>query len=139
MTREEAIVQLNRVAQVANQNTIDAVEMAIEALEQQHCEDAISRKDMLAVFSQSHSLMQAWDGFEKLPSVTLKGKIGWIPISERVPKDRIGVLVYCPEHSNIFLAYLEHDEWYIFSPCHFDEPIDEPIVAWMPLPEPYKG
>ena len=75
MTREEAIVQLNRVAQVANQNTIDAVEMAIEALEQQPCEDAISRKDMLAVFSQSHSLTQAWDGFEKLPSVTLKEKI----------------------------------------------------------------
>ena len=34
---------------------------------------------MLAVLSQSHSLTQAWDGLEKLPSVTPKEKIGhWI-------------------------------------------------------------
>lgn len=51
----------------------------IEAIEQQPCEDCISRKDMLAVLSQSHSLTQAWDGLEKLPSVTPKEKIGhWI-------------------------------------------------------------
>ena len=40
----------------------------------QPCEDAISRKDMLAVFRQSNSLSQAWNGFEKLPSVTPKSK-----------------------------------------------------------------
>lgn len=43
-------------------------------LEQQPCEDAISRKDMLAIFRQSNSLSQAWNGFEKLPSVTPKEK-----------------------------------------------------------------
>ena len=50
-----------------------------EALEQKPCEDAISRKDMLAVFRQSNSLSQAWNGFEKLPPVTPKEKTAhWI-------------------------------------------------------------
>ena len=62
----------------------------------------------------------------------------WIPVSEMLPKECKGVLVYCPENKNIFLAYLEIGKWYIFSP-RCDEPIDEPIVAWMPLPEPYKA
>ena len=62
---------------------------------------------------------------------------GWIPVSERLPEECTGVLVYCPENYNIFLAYLKHGKWYIFSP-HGDESINEPIVAWMPLPEPYK-
>ena len=54
---------------------IKAFDTAIKALEQHPCEDAISRKDMLAVLRQSHSLTQAWDGFEKLPSVTPKEEI----------------------------------------------------------------
>ena len=58
---------------------IDSFDRVTSGLEQQPCEDAISRKDMLAVLRQSHSLTQAWDGFEKLPSVTPKEKTGhWI-------------------------------------------------------------
>lgn len=62
----------------------------------------------------------------------------WIPVSERLPNECSGVLVYCPKNDNIFLAYLEIGKWYIFSP-RCDEPIDEPIAAWMPLPESYKA
>ena len=52
----------------------ESITVISEWLEQEPCEDCISRKDMLAVLSQSHSLTQAWDGFEKLPSVTPKEK-----------------------------------------------------------------
>lgn len=61
-------------AKAFEQQGYECLEMAIKALEQQPCEDAISRKDMLAIFRQSNSLSQAWDGFEKLSSVTLKEK-----------------------------------------------------------------
>lgn len=54
----------------------ESVTVISEWLEQESCEDCISRKDMLAILSQSHSLTQAWDGFEKLSSVTLKEKTG---------------------------------------------------------------
>lgn len=73
MTREEAIAFFKDMNECTYGN-LEAVEMAIKALEQQPCEDCISRKDMLAVLRQSHSLMQIWEGFEKLPSVTPKGK-----------------------------------------------------------------
>ena len=58
----------------ARQAVKDLRKKLAEYLEQKPCEDAISRKDMLAVLSQSNSLTQAWDGFEKLSSVTLKEK-----------------------------------------------------------------
>lgn len=61
----------------------------------------------------------------------------WIPVSEKLPEECSGVLVYCPANYNVFLAYLEQGKWYIFSPDG-NEPLNEPIVAWMPLPEPYK-
>ena len=53
---------------------VDDETLEIKALEQKPCEDAISRKDMLAIFRQSNSLSQAWNGFEKLPPVTPKSK-----------------------------------------------------------------
>ncbi len=56
------------------QNVLNVIKKQI--LEQQPCEDAISRKDMLAIFRQSNSLSQAWNGFENLPSVTPKEKTG---------------------------------------------------------------
>ena len=80
MTNEEAINILKNGSlsdsEVEAERFNKAYSMAIKALEQQPCEDAISRKDMLAVFSQSNSLVQAWNGFEKLPSVTPKEKTG---------------------------------------------------------------
>lgn len=53
----------------------ESVTVISEWLEQEPCEDCVSRKDMLSVLSQSHSLTQAWEGFEKLPSVIPKEKI----------------------------------------------------------------
>lgn len=65
------------------------------------------------------------DEIANLKALEQKEKTGWTPVSERLPEECSGVLVYCPENKNIFLAYLEIGKWYIFSP-NVDEPIDEP-------------
>lgn len=62
----------------------EAITVISKWLEQEPFEDAISRKDMLAVFSQSNSLVQAWNGFEKLPPVTPKEKTGkWTRVTDK--------------------------------------------------------
>ncbi|MCR5727219.1 MAG: hypothetical protein K6G24_07120 [Lachnospiraceae bacterium] len=79
MSREETIVQLNRVAQVANQNIIDAVEMAIEALWQQPCEDCISRQEVINCVTSNEFRYKIVEDIKTLPSVTPKEKTGhWI-------------------------------------------------------------
>lgn len=67
---------------------------------------------------------------------------GWIPVTERLPEDEKAVLVYEAGNENIFLAIYEDGRWKSFDPTYketyFDETIYGHIIAWMPLPEPYK-
>lgn len=75
--------------------------------------------------------------FEEIPA-----PFKWIPVSERLPEDDYAVLVYEANHNNNFLAIYEDGRWKSFDPTYkatyFDETIYWHIIAWMPLPEPYK-
>lgn len=88
MTNEEAkeilaIYRFNLIQSISNQleEDIEALDMAIKALEQQPCEDAISREEAIRVAEQGQIQGYEWQ-FKKLcnlPSVTpsrSKGK--WI-------------------------------------------------------------
>lgn len=111
------------------------------------CEDAVNRE---AVDELSKALVHTtrdkadflcnfWEGLQKLPPVTPKQR--WIPVSERLPEpDR-------KDETGNDIAFLVQTEWGTFFTatydgnwCHVDSSIlvDSEVIAWMPLPEPYK-
>ena len=66
----------------------------------------------------------------------------WIPTSVQLPGSETAVLVYERENRNIFTAIYVDGRWQTFdvhNPIWMDETIYGDIVAWMPLPEPYRG
>lgn len=124
------------------ESNFTAFNMAIEALSAEPCEDSVSRAELEKCFTVDMTNISIADCLaliikrvKALPSVQPKPK--WIPVSERLPEELKGVLVYCPTNDNIFCAYLEKGAWKIFSPIALED-IKEIVTAWMPLPEPYK-
>lgn len=153
MTRKEAIAELKRDIELDNDFTEDylnAVNMAIEALEEVGCEDYINRKVALDDYVRTRDCFKAGH---------------WIPVSERLPEtdnknsiNSFNVLLWVkykkhPEKkAQIYLGKLkridgddgsgnfwgiktETCEWTIWGWSYFYEP---EVIAWMPLPEQYK-
>lgn len=59
----------------------------------------------------------------------------WIPVSERLPE--LGKKVLCQCQANIYeVLKLTVDGWY-YNPNHCY--MESFVIAWMPLPEPYKA
>lgn len=74
-----------------------------------------------------------YDVIDRLP------KIGeWIPCSERLPKEKDGKVLICEENGKVMTGkYSEYsDTWYKGDMCGVG---DSKVIAWMPLPKPYKG
>jgi hypothetical protein len=150
MTREEAIEIIKSECYVFNPLNFDgstmintALDMAIKALEQEPCEDAISRQSMLDYMKYLHDEMPEEEFIKALPSVTPTQK--WIPVSERLPKitdfyliqysreicgDEITVAYYSVEEKRSDPDY----EWEFKPHCgEYKE-----VIAWMPLPKAYE-
>ncbi len=66
----------------------------------------------------------------------------WIPCSERLPEDDTLMLVnyidYRPDAMDIWIGWHEMENvWHIDGEAHSRE-FGNDVIAWMPLPEPYK-
>lgn len=77
---------------------------------------------------------------------TIEPETHWIPCSERLPEDGRQVLVYA---MNVHFALAKYDEmrgadgtykkqWVTFDAWKPFYTIKD-VIAWMPLPKPYKG
>lgn len=67
----------------------------------------------------------------------------WIPCSERLPEDFQSVLCYAESIARspdtIFVGSQKHGCWFLQSSIGTESfPTQYKVVAWLPLPEPYK-
>lgn len=130
---------------------------AIKALEQEPCDDCISRQavlDGLASIAKAKAKSDAQKALmgrvmfftEQLPPVTPQQKIGhWIPVSERLPEKPYGCIITvmdtnpmtCDEFENIYPGFVGWDgeNWNDAD----GNSISFEVIAWQPLPEPYKA
>ena len=171
MTREDAIrildgLKPNTAIGYGNETAYSigqALTMAIKALEQNPCDDAISRQAVLEIFGyvmdywkehaidvEPHEIKDALiEQYEftakqlnELPSVNQEPK--WIPVSERLPDDEVEVLIYTTD-KEINKAYrrikewtIDRMEWVVFETLGYGYIYDDDeVLAWMPLPKPY--
>ena len=110
-----------------------------EETEEEETDDLISRQAVL-------DELEKWDWqdlylpihfkqiLDDVPSVENKGE--WIPCSERVPKTSDDVLA-C-DGVDVFVAwYATKGAWQGWNSHDKNYDKNTPIIAWMPLPEPY--
>ncbi len=162
MTREEVLHKLNILSCYAEyEEEREALEIAIQALEHPErnvvavvpCGDTVSRQAVLEVVNNPLNI-KLDKIIEKLPSVTPKQRTGkWIPVSERLPEEYGEYLItwtsILGEHSTKrtkpLIAIAEYEiyesenyaDW-ITTMYEFEYYHDIKVLAWMPLPEPYK-
>ena len=64
-----------------------------------------------------------------IPSVDVK-EYRWIPVTERLPEEDTKVYLACCDDGYVVSIMYSGGKWLI---------ADANIIAWMPLPEPYKA
>ena len=114
----------------------EALYAARKALEQEPCEDAVSRQaviDMTGLsewFDSSDSYNEFVIALSELPPV-IPQEPRWIPVTERLPEEGQMVIACYPTDcgKRVMTAYY-------YKGCGFSCGI---TYAWMPLPESYKG
>ena len=75
------------------------------------------------------------DFVEDTPTVEAK-PVGWIPCSERLPEVE-GEYLTCDKKGNIHTMYHFQSNKHPFA-IGDNHPRYYPVIAWMPLPEPYR-
>ena len=62
---------------------------------------------------------------------------GWIPCNEDQPTEKTGRVIYCDENGKVGMGLHSEfsDMWYKGDMCGVG---GAKVIAWMPLPEPYK-
>lgn len=124
---------------------------AIEVLEQELCEDTISRSNLLSKLdicykekirvapdNMAEGFMQVDKLIKQEPPVIPTQK--WIPVSERLPEDNTRVLVTVKVENRE--PKVRSGYYYMDGHFHIDngdcwESRDKELLAWMPLPKPY--
>lgn len=166
MTREEAIKILKSKMDGHTDTSYEwaeTVRMATKALEQEPCEDTISRKSIKQKLQEHHDFfVNAYGGYSNLPqndksrvdeitnciamvvnepSVTPQEQ-RWIPVSEYLPVTNDEVLVTYIVNGNAKKRYVEtancyDGEWSSVNDEYRIPNTKIEIIAWCEMPKPY--
>ena len=81
------------------------------------------------LFNEQHfeALDMAISALSENNSVANKGE--WIPVTERLPEKKVKDYLACCEDGYVATIMYDNGRWLIN---------DNNVIAWMPLPEPYK-
>lgn len=159
MTREEAIKIFNTVlffdkCDCPKEEIEECLKMAIKALEQEPNKDCISRAEAIKCLECDFNITgkenmktvvnyinSVHNKIVNLPSV-IKQESRWIPVSERLPKpnanDGLTARYYLirNEYEDMLVARYDGMGW---TQMYQHEYLEDDVIAWMPLPKPYKG
>lgn len=101
--------------------------------------DLISREALIEKVKESgffwFSKLLVIDALKKEESVPAEPQ--WIPCSERMPENN-GNYMTCDEKGNIHIFWYDDCQKCPFNISEYHTRY-YPVVAWMPLPQPYKG
>lgn len=88
----------------------------------------MTREEAIMTLSVEYSanVNNNWNEAIKMAIKALEQEPKWIPVSERLPEGNLLYLVYTEEQP--FVCQFENGEFFI-----------DNVLAWMPLPEPYKS
>ena len=89
--------------------------------------------------NEANKIMDAFDEYVE------SNEPHWIPVEQALPK--IGEYVFCETATGCFGKYCKHhvckfvdkDKWIDRPHFDWDRNGFPHVIAWMPLPEPYKG
>ena len=151
MTREEIIQGLYR-------GDSRAIKEAIKALEQETCEDAISKASVFEILGNLMSIPYDFDRqinekdvsesmdeefVKALPCVApANKKEEWIPCDEKLPKPNELVdnvrkyYLIQDEYGDMHVASYLRNGWISIDSFYT---LEDEVIAWMPLPEPMKA
>lgn len=170
MTREEREDAINCFKNKLENEVFGAKynKLALEALEQEPCDDCISRDSAIKALDYDIKCFEFKPGVSKhmddiakllntiyetqvnnikdLPSATPQ-EPRWIPVNERLPEDHKDVLAYLSSDRISICRYNSHRlpfsnnpiGWGYLPDTGFIDFEKENVIAWMPLPKEYKA
>lgn len=101
MTREEAIAHGKEQLEVFGGEHAEFIKLAIKALEQEPCEDAISRQSMLDYLKYLYGEMPEEEFVKTLPSVTPARKKGkWVVLKDEYGDICEAICSCCGDNGN---------------------------------------
>lgn len=115
-------------------------QVASDCISRQAALDAIKKLEKPAPTAQHLSaIFDCEDTIEALPSAQPEQR--WIPCSERLPEDEEEVIVSVRDDSGDNTLDYSSCGWYACAGDFWvvDNEANERVVAWMPLPKPWKG
>ena len=98
-------------------------------------QDAINVADAVWSVTGDKNVAKVWDQIKDLPSAQPEQR--WIPTSEKLPEYDKPVLL-STAWGKTEIGFLTQRGWMIVA-CSYREFEQDAVVAWMPLPEPWKG